>query len=202
MFNVLLQIWGGAFYLFNKICFSRAERNYDTAKRQAWRVRSWIVYLMGLPAWIAVFIFENNWIAAGVEAGGAPSMIVGLVIAKNGQNKDIRWLDNIARIAVGCGLLLSVYQFGGITTANQILELGVALGFLMGTYFLAKNRPPGYFWLMAGNISCSALMGIQGYFLLMVQQVLSLVFVADAYRMQHRLRHTKGGIPREESRVK
>ena len=77
MLEILLQIWGGAFYLLNKIFFSRAERDNAISRRRLWRIRSWVVYLVGLPAWVIVFISEHNWIAAGVESGGAPAMIMG-----------------------------------------------------------------------------------------------------------------------------
>ncbi len=180
MFYLLLQIWGGIFYLLNKICFSRAERSKNKNTRQQWRVKSWVVYLAGLPAWVIVFFSEHNWIAAGVETGGAPAMIMGLIIAQNGHGKEPKWLDYIAKITMISGLILSIYEFGGINTINQILEVGIAAGFLMGTYLLAKNSVYGYFWLILGNLSCSVLMGIQGFYFLMVQQVISLIFVTDA----------------------
>ena len=176
----LLQIWGGLFYLLNKIFFSRMERSRDTRIKQMWRSRSWCVYLAGLPAWIIVFVMEHNWIAAAVESGGAPAMISGLIAAHKGRGKEPGWLDGLARLTIGAGLLLSVLEFGGIRTLSQFLELGIAAGFLMGTYMAAKQRIQGYGWLMLGNVTCAALMGIQGYYVLMGQQMVSLVFVADA----------------------
>ncbi len=181
MVNLLLQIWGGLFYLLNKVCFSRAERSATIDNRQTWRIRSWIVYLAGLPAWLVVFISESNWIAAAVESGGAPAMLVGLLIALRGKGSEPKWLDYVSRIAVVFGLTLSTYEFGGIKTVIQFLELGIAAGFLMGTYLMAKDVIQGYFWLMTGNVTCSCLMGIEGYYLLMIQQLISLIFVADAY---------------------
>ncbi len=85
MLDTSFQIWGGVGYLLNKVCFSRAERSESIKERRAWLVRSWIVYLSGLPAWIIVFISERNWIAAGVESGGVPAMVGGLIIAPCGQ---------------------------------------------------------------------------------------------------------------------
>ncbi len=181
MLSLSLQIWGGLFYLLNKICFSQAERSPIKESRNAWRVRSWIVYLAGLPAWVTVFIIEHNWIAAGVESGGAPAMVVGLIIALRGNGTEPKWLDAVAKLSVLAGLALSIYEFGGITSLHQVIELGIAAGFLMGTYLMAKDNPQGYFWLMLGNVSCATLMGLEGYFLLMVQQLLSLIFVSDAY---------------------
>lgn len=186
MLSLSLQIWGGVFYLLNKICFSRAERSRIAENRKAWRVRSWIVYLAGLPAWVTVFIFEHNWIAAGVEAGGAPAMTVGLIIALRGRGTEPKWLDAVAKLSVLAGLALSVYEFGGITSLLQVVELGIAAGFLMGTYLMAKDNPLGYFWLMLGNVSCATLMGMEGYYVLMIQQLLSLIFVSDAYLVRRR----------------
>ena len=85
------------------------------------------------------------------------------------------------------GLGLSLYEFRGINTLNQFLELGIAAGFLMGTYLLAKDNAHGYFWLMLGNVSCASLMGIQGFLILMIQQLISFVFVTDAYLVRRRI---------------
>ncbi len=189
MFDLPLQIWGGIFYLLNKICFSRAERSDTEKSRRTWRIRSWIVYLIGLPAWIIVFTCKDNWIAAGVETGGAPAMIIGLIIAHSGHGKEPWWLDAIAKITMVSGFMMSIYEFGGINTLFQILELGIAAGFLMGTYLMAKDNMYGYFWLILGNISCSLLMGIEGFFLLMAQQSLSLLFVIDACLVRYKKRY-------------
>ena len=179
-----LQIWGGMFYLLNKVFFSRSERSSNKFKKKNWRIRAWIVYLLGLPAWVTIFVLERNWIAAAIEAGGAPAMIIGLSIAIRGQGHELRWLDTLAKIMISIGLALSLYDFGGITTLNQVLELGIAVGFLVGTYMLAKEKAQGYFWFMGMNISTAVLMGIQNYPFLMVQQLISLGFVLDAYFVQ------------------
>lgn len=180
MLETSLQIWGGLFYLLNKVFFSQAERSNAISCRRRWRIRSWIVYLAGLPAWVIVFISEHNWIAASVESGGAPAMIMGLIITWRGHGTEPKWLGKIAKLSVLFGIVLSLYEFGGIKTPNQFLELGIAAGFLMGTYMMAKDNVQGYFWLMLGNVSCASLMGIEGFFILMIQQLVSLIFVADA----------------------
>ena len=181
MIDIPLQIWGGLFYLLNKVFFSQAERSKIIEDRKIWRIRSWIVYLMGLPAWVVVFMSEHNWIAAGVESGGAPAMLVGLIIAVRGNGNEPKWLDSIAKISVLAGLALSIFEFGGIKTPGQFLELGIAAGFLMGTYMMAKDNAQGYLWLMIGNVSCASLMGIEGFYILMTQQLVSLGFVSDAF---------------------
>ncbi|MBG0791382.1 MAG: hypothetical protein H0S80_12895 [Desulfovibrionaceae bacterium] len=184
--ETLLQIWGGACYLLNKICFSRAERSADRVANRTWRLWSWGVFLAGLPAWVTVFVMEHNWIAAAVESGGVPAMLIGYIIALRGHGREPRWLDWLARFSVVGGLGASLYEFGGITTLNQILELCIAAGFLMGTYLMAKDSIRGYHWLMLGNVSCAALMGIQEYWILAAQQLASLIFVVDACRTRRR----------------
>jgi hypothetical protein len=188
MITILLQIWGGTFYLLNKLFFSRAERAATLEQRRAWQIRAWTVYLIGLPPWVFIFITEHNWIAAAVESSGVPAMLIGLSAARQGhtQFRQYVWLDRLARLMIITGLGLSLYDFGGLTTLNQVIELGVAAGFLLGTYLLAKSKPSGYFWLMLGNVSAASLMMRQGYYLLMAQQLLSLILVIDAYRVQRR----------------
>jgi hypothetical protein len=188
MITILLQIWGGTFYLLNKLFFSRAERATTLGQRRAWQIRAWTAYLIGLPPWVFIFITEHNWIAAAVESSGVPAMLIGLSAARQGHTQfhNYIWLDRLAQLMIITGLALSLYDFGGLTTLNQVIELGVAAGFLLGTYLLAKSKPSGYFWLMLGNVSAASLMMRQGYYLLMAQQLLSLVLVIDAYRVQRR----------------
>ncbi len=185
MFHIILQIWGGGFYLLNKIFFSQAERSKDDVK-QKWLVRSWAVYLIGLPAWLVIFVLERNWIVFAVEAGGATGMVLGLMIAKQGIGNEPKWLDYITRVAVVMGIGVSLYDFGGITTINQVLELGTIVGFLFGTYLLAKQKASGYLWFILMNGSMGTLLAVQNYFWLVLQQALSLIFVLDAYRMNKR----------------
>ena len=193
MIEISLQIWGGIFYLLNKVFFSQAERSGANNGRKLWRIRSWIVYLTGLPAWVVVFISEHNWIAAGVESGGAPAMVVGLLIARRGQGTEPKWLDSLAKLSILFGLALSIYDFGGINSLSQIFELGIAAGFLMGTFMMAKDNAQGYLWLILGNVSCASLMGIEGYFILMTQQLVSLAFVTDAILTRRKKHIFKSG---------
>jgi hypothetical protein len=151
-------------------------------------MRAWASYLIGLPPWILIFISERNWIAAAVESSGVPAMLIGLSAARQSHTQlhEYVWLDHLAKLMIIIGLGLSLFDFGGLATLNQFLELGIAAGFLMGTYLLAKSKPQGYFWLTLGNISAALLMMRQGYFLLMTQQIISLSLVIDAYRIQRR----------------
>jgi len=190
----LLQWSGGLLYLLNKVFFSRYERamkrkNQGLARKML--ITSWIVYLAGLPFWVAIFAQSRNWIAASVEASGAPSMVLGLVGSFHKPiNKELqtttyrnltRWLDRLALLLVPLGFAYSFYDFGGLRAFNQWLEIGLVLGYLLGTYLRAKKRINGYLWIMLMHIFCIWLMWRQRYFGLLAQQVASLCFIVDAY---------------------
>ena len=190
----ILQWLGGGLYLLNKIflSFSERARNYGNERgARKWRIASWAVYLAGLPAWVIIFVTWRNWIAASVEASGAPAMLLGLVTALRGASRNPpRWLDRLALFCIPLGFGYSLYDFGGITTINQWLEIGLVLGFLVGTYLLAKEKASGYLWYMLMHITCGWLMWIQGYPWLFLQQIVSLGFVADAYLLTQRRKAT------------
>ncbi len=188
----LLQWIGGVFYLLNKIFLSlseRADHQGNVVRKRAWRIASWAVYLVGLPAWVIIFMDERNrnWIAASVEASGAPAMLLGLVLSIRGMEKGApKWLDRSALICIPLGFSYSFYDFGGFYTLTQWLETALVMGFLIGTYLLAKERAFGYLWYVLMHVSCGWLMWIQGYSWLFIQQVASLAFILDAYLMTRR----------------
>lgn len=176
----VLQMWGGVFFLMNKVCFWQAERN--KLKTRWWRIVGWTVYLIGLPAWIIIFATWRNWIAMSLEASGAPAMLLGLFVAIRGRGKKPDWLDKLAIGGIVVGLSLSLYDFGGLTEVTQYIELALAGGYLVGTYLLANEDQRGYLGYMVMNTAAGILMLVQGYPWLFGQQVASLAFVVDAYR--------------------
>lgn len=185
MFQVL-QWLGGGFYLLNKVFFSFAERAQARGRSEQsrqWQIASWIVYLAGLGPWVIIFVSWRNWIAASVEASGTPAMILGLVTAlRLGESRKApQWLDFTAITLIVLGFGFSFYDFGGLRTLNQWLEVGLVTGFLIGTYLLAKKRASGYLWFILMHVSCGSLMWIQHYPWLTLQQVVSLGFILDAY---------------------
>jgi len=193
----LPQFLGGGFYLLNKVFFSfseRARRKGDQVKARQWRIAAWAVYIIGLPPWVIIFIGERNWIAASVEASGVPAMAMGLVLALQSSEKKTvpRWLDYLAAICVPLGFVYSLYDFHGLNTLKQWLEIGLVIGFLIGTYQLAKERPSGYLWYVLMHISCGCLMWIEDYPWLLLQQLISLGFIADAYLAQRQKPRTAG----------
>jgi hypothetical protein len=190
--NVLLQILAGGFYLLNKIFLAaseRAKQSNKSATSRKWRIAAWGIYLLGLPAWVVIFIKERNWIAASVEASGAPSMLLGLIIAVRGLEKGVpKWLDRFAIICIPFGFAYSFYDFGSFTSLTQWLETMLVVSYLVGTYLLANERGNGYLWYIVMHLACGYLMWHQDYPWLVLQQVISLLIIVDAYVTQ---RHKK-----------
>ena len=109
-------------------------------------------------------------------------MLLGLVTALRGTTKNTpRRLDLLAIVCIPLGFAYSLYDFGGLNTINQWLEIGLVVGFLVGTYLLAKERASGYLWYVLMHVTCGWLMWIQGYPWLFLQQVASLGFIVYAY---------------------
>jgi hypothetical protein len=179
---LLLQVWGGGFYLANKILLSVAEGRVEADRLKIW---GWAFYLLGLPAWIIILVTKQDWIAAAIEVGGAPSMVLGLMIAFRKGNSLPAVLDKFAMIfayiLIFGGTSYSIYIHGGITSLTQVLEVGVMAGFLGGTYLLAKNSRSGWLLFMIMNSSMGLLMYLQGSLILAAQQAISLLFVFYGY---------------------
>ncbi len=180
--DILLQIWGGSCYLLNKILLSNAEGVKNNRKL---RINAWLIYLIGLPAWIIILFIQRDWIASGVELGGVPAMILGLVISmrrfKKAPKLLIRGVEICAYTVLTIGIAYSLYEYGGITALSQLFEIGVMAGFLIGTSMLAKRNPDGWIFYMVMNVSMGSLMLLQGNTILAVQQGFSLYFVIRGY---------------------
>jgi hypothetical protein len=188
-FWLLCQICAAGLFLASKIGFSMAERQQGLTK-DAYLIGAWAVYLLGIPFWVAIFVHEDDWIAAALEAGGIPILLLGLVLAIGRGRATLhpklqktveRLVHALAVIAVIGGLALSVYTFGNVALLNQWLEIGTVVGFLVGSYLLARRYPSGYLLYVLMHICMGWLMWRQDYLWLALQQVASLVFVGDAY---------------------
>ncbi len=182
--DLVLQFWGGLFYLTNKICFALAEGKEKNRKRQL-KIIGWIIYILGVPAWVIILFLKHDWIAASIEAGGIPAMLFGLLNVYNNSEKPNSFFDIIASfftyalIIFGTGY--SLYDYGGITSISQLLEIGVMIGFLLGSYLLAKNKTYGWLFFMIMNGSMGTLMIIQYKPILAFQQAVSLFFVVYGF---------------------
>ncbi|MDR3123825.1 MAG: multidrug transporter [Treponema sp.] len=187
--DLFLQLWGGGFYLLAKILLSHAEGlRYD----RSWRVAGWAMYLLGLPAWVVLLAGRQNWIAAANEAGGAPALILGLLLAWKERARAHPAADWGVRIFTYLMIVLgagySIYTFGGVTAFSQALEIGVTIGFLLGSFLLARRQAAGWLLYALMIVSMGSLMFIQGKIILIVQQGVSLVFVALGF-----MRSLRGG---------
>lgn len=180
--DTFLQVWGGSCYLLAKILLSRAEGKKKTGLRQY----GWLVYLSGVPAWVILLFQNRNWIAMAIEAGGVPGMVLGLVVAIRGMEQVPRLLDLGTRVFVWVLIFLGVgysaYDSGGITTFTQILEFGVTVGFLLGTYLLAKADRRGWLCFILMHTSMGILMAMQIKWILVLFQAASIYFAVSGFR--------------------
>ena len=192
--DISLQFWGGASYLVNKIFFALAEGKKQNIKRKL-KFYGWAIYIFGVPAWVIILLSKQNWIAASIEAGGIPSMFLGLyTVYKNSKSPNIIF-DKVASFftygSIALGVSYSLFDYGGITSFSQVLEMGVMLGFLLGSYLLAKNNRTGWLFFMLMNGSMATLMFIQNKPLLTAQQIVSLSFVIYGFRASRKIKPLK-----------
>jgi len=178
--DLVLQIWGGAFYLSNKILLALSEGRSGSTRKKL-KICAWSTYLIGVPAWVTILISHQNFIAASIEVGAAPAMLLGLYNAYYENNKPNKVFNHIVTVitysSLIFGLALSLYHHAGMTSLLQFLEVAMMLGFLLGSNYLARGNNIGWLFFMLMNLSTAALMLLQQKPLLMVQQLLSLCFV-------------------------
>ena len=178
--DIFLQAWGGGFYLLNKIFLSLAEGRNQKTKRQL-KIAGWLIYILGVPPWVIILVSKHDWIAASIEAGGVPSMLFGLFTVYQNAKSPNKIFDLTASLFtygfIIIGVCYSVYDYGGVTSISQLLEIGVMIGFLIGSYLMAKSNLYGWIFFMLMNGSMASLMFIQNKPLLTVQQLISLCFV-------------------------
>ena len=175
---VFAEVWGALFYLINKILLSRGEGEIGINN---FRIYGWISYLIGVPAWILILLSENNWIAAAVEIGGDPAMVLGLMFELHGKEIiDEKWKRRVrvfTYFMVLFGISFSLIEHNGITKITQLFEIGVVSGFLIGTHKLAFGSWSGWLFMALMNTSMASLMLIQDKPILVCQQLISLMFV-------------------------
>ncbi len=200
--DLLLQIWGGGFYLANKILLACAEGQSKKPKRIL-KLSGWFIYILGVPAWVIILISKQNWIAASIEIGGVPSMLLGLYSVYRSSVIAPKRLDLFARsvtyIALALGVAYSIREYGGINSTTQLLEIGVMVGFLVGSYLLAGNRACGWLFFLLMNGSMATLMFIQNKPILAIQQLCSLCFVLYGFTAAVKTKRTPTNQSAKES---
>lgn len=187
--TLFLQIFGGGCYLLNKILFAVAETQPVKLKRSL-LIAAWTVYVWGVPAWVIILAGQGNWIAVSVQVGVVPSMLFGLYNVwrrvTEPSRRAGRFVSVFTYTALALGLGYSVVERRGITSATQVMEMGVMVGFLVGSFLLAKRRLAGWGFFMLMNVSMASLMMVQHKPILAVQQVASLGFVVFGWALARR----------------
>lgn len=182
--DLVLQIWGGSFYLINKILLALSEGRTGTSKKNL-KLSAWLIYILGVPAWVIILLSGQHWIAASIEAGATPAMLLGLYNAYHDNKKPNKIFNNIVTVftfsSLIFGLLYSINYHSGIASVSQILEVVMMLGFLLGSNYLARGNNIGWLFFMLMNLSTAVLMLLQDKPILMVQQLISLCFVIYGY---------------------
>ena len=184
---IFLQIWGASCFLLNKIFLAIAENQSDP---RSLLIKAWLVYLLGVPAWEIFFIVDENWIAAAVQIGVVPSMLLGLASAWKNNRPPPDWLSRLSKKLVyifsAFGLTYSLYSYQGLTALTQVFELMNMIGFLGGTYLLSMRNINGWLYFMPMNIGMGALMAIEENYIMAFQQVISLCFVVYGYYVAYK----------------
>ena len=182
--NIILQIWGGGFYLSHKILLAIAENKSLVSQRKL-RIAGWLCFMIGVPAWLIILIEENDWIAASIELASLPVIFLGLYNAYHNNQKQNQLLKNIVKYfiatSITTGLGYSLFINSGITSLQQILEIFIMIGFLLGSYFLAQNKAIGWLMFAIMNLSMATLMLIHENIILFCQQLISLCFIIYGY---------------------
>ncbi len=181
--DLILQAWGGFFYFLNKALFALSETRQHEIK-QKFRLIAWACYLIGVPAWAVLLIGKSNWIAASIEVGGIPAMLLGLykTVSASRANPFIELaVKYTTYLVIIFGITLSIQHHGGISSLSQWLEVGITFGFLMGSYLMTQNNPNAYLCFITMNVCMGLLMFINDKNILMIQQLFSLSFVIYGY---------------------
>ena len=171
--HTALQIWGGAFYLLQKIFLSRAARSGEKTKDR-WLHWSKIVYVIGIPAWLVIFSGKRDWMMVGIESSGILALILSAITKRYPAGRKQKWPHCVLGAIILVGFLYSCFDYG----SNA--------GLLFGTYLIYRQKPAGYCWYMLMHLTTGALMAIQHLPWLALQQAASMAFVVDAYRVERR----------------
>ena len=122
-------------------------------------------------------------------------MFLGLYTVYQNSKSPNSIFDKVASFftygSIALGVSYSLFDNGGITSFSQVLEMGVMVGFLLGSYLLAKNNRTGWLFFMLMNGSMASLMFIQNKPLLTAQQIVSLSFVIYGFRASRKTNSLK-----------
>jgi|GEM_PF-6964096 len=78
--DLILQIWGGSFYLTNKICFALAEDKNKSRKRQL-KIAGWLFFMIMNGSMGTLMIIQNKPILAIQQAVSLCFVVYGFMTA-------------------------------------------------------------------------------------------------------------------------
>lgn len=100
-------------------------------------------------------------------------MLFGLYNLYKGIDIPDRNLDRLTYLMTYAALILgvgySLWERQGLNSLSQLLEMMAMTGFLLGSYFLAKQDIRGWLFFMLMNLSMATLMYSQDKIILSVQ---------------------------------
>jgi len=189
------QAEGGIFYFLNKVfwLFEEISESQGAARKaDVWKIRGWKMYIIGTPGVIAFLLIKHHWIFAAFEAGGIPMMLYGIFVSKPGKMYAGSWLDYIILgLFTVVGVLYSLWEFGGLTTAPQLLEAVIVFAFFASLLLKLHRKPTAYLWLAAMHLSAGYLLFLDGFLPIVLQQAFSFIVVVASYVVAVR-KHTAG----------
>ena len=213
----IIMLCAGSFYLLQKIFFFFSEATESKEVYCRWRIPGWGVYIIGLFFWLYVFFYIDKILILGwMELCGLPAMILGLINSLRmyrelkGRKKKEKKQKKLWRILFGWKLLgafgwegvlviigaligtgFSIDYYGSLNSFAQGLQLAAVVGFLAGTYLLAKDWLWGYLFYALMNGTTGWLMYIKiqknpNFKMLFYMQMASIVFVVGAFLVRWR----------------
>lgn len=194
MLHLFLDTSAGLLYLLHKVFSDRVEvASPDRPREEStyWKYRLWApsVYLAGVLPTVLVFWQTQRLTFGALELGGIPAM-AGSILAARRKKDPPKWLSIFAGLMVPLGMWYAATHpvvrdlSPSMDLFARRLELTGALGFLVGVFLqMFENKSVtkcayAFFFIM--NVATAMLMAIDGRWLWVPQQVLSVIFIADA----------------------
>ncbi len=193
---LVLEILGSLMFLFHKtILFLCERKEHQLAKNgtqhfhAGWRFIAWQGFLIGLPAWLIIFVMKENWIALSVEGLGLLSVFLCMYglwhHGKYEQSHQVATWDRrlfwASVVSAIIGLSISLWHIGVFTRFTQAVEVSLVGAYLAGTILLSRKNALGYLCYAVMNGSNLVLMGLQDRYIMAGQQGISAAIMIATF---------------------